>query len=61
MQRTRWCHTALKRSDIEMVLSSRGAVEAGRDRRRLVREGGSQDLHQDGLLPAVSAASGNLR
>lgn len=51
---------ALKISNIKRVLLSREAVEAGRDRRCLVREGGRQDLHPDGLLPAACAASGNL-
>lgn len=52
--------TALKMSNIERDLLSREAVEDGRDHRRLVRQGGRQDVHQDGVLPAAGAASGNL-
>lgn len=52
--------TALKMSNIKRDLLSREAVEDGRDHRRLVRQGGRQDVHQDGLLPAARAASGNL-
>lgn len=52
--------TALKMSNIERVLLSRETVEAGRDHRCFLQEGRRQDLHQDGLLPAACAASGNL-
>lgn len=52
--------TATKMSNTERVLLSREAVEARRDHRCHVRKERRQDLHQDGLLPAACAASGNL-